>query len=94
MLLVAPWEAIYTVDEERTMSYADTLGFHDAIVRAYEQPATSSSRYPEARSKTGQPSSLQSSKPLHRGKPEPATFASRVPSGYRFGLGYVFTGDE
>ncbi len=36
VLLVAPWEAIYTVDEERTMSYADTLGFHDAIVRAYE----------------------------------------------------------
>ena len=36
VLLVAPWEAIYTVDEERTMSYADTLDFHDAIVRAYE----------------------------------------------------------
>ena len=36
VLIVAPWEEIYAVDEERTMSFEDTLGFHDAIVRAYE----------------------------------------------------------
>ncbi len=36
VLIVAPWEQIYAVDEERTMSFGDTIGFHDAIVRAYE----------------------------------------------------------
>ena len=36
VLIVAPWEHIYAVDEERTMSFEDTVGFHDAIVRAYE----------------------------------------------------------
>jgi predicted ATPase len=37
VLLVRPWEEIYTVDEERRMSFADTLGFHDAVVAAYER---------------------------------------------------------
>ena len=36
VLIAAPWEHIYGVDEERTMSFEDTIGFHDAIVRAYE----------------------------------------------------------
>jgi predicted ATPase len=36
VLIVAPWEHIYAVDEERTMSFEDTVGFHDAIVRAYK----------------------------------------------------------
>lgn len=36
VLIVAPWEQIYAVDEERTMSFEDTVRFHDAIVRAYE----------------------------------------------------------
>jgi len=36
VLIVAPWEQVYAVDEERTMSFGDTIGFHDAIVRAYE----------------------------------------------------------
>jgi predicted ATPase len=36
VLIVAPWEHIYVVDEERTMSFEDTVAFHDAIVRAYE----------------------------------------------------------
>ena len=36
VLIVAPWEEIYAVDEQRTMSFEDTIGFHDAIVRAYE----------------------------------------------------------
>jgi len=36
VLIVAPWEQIYAVDEERTMAFEDTVGFHDAIVRAYE----------------------------------------------------------
>ena len=36
VLILAPWEQIYAVDEERTMSFEDTVGFHDAIVRAYE----------------------------------------------------------
>ena len=37
VLIVAPWEQIYAVDEERTMSFEDTVGFHDAIVHAYEE---------------------------------------------------------
>ena len=36
VLILAPWEEIYAVDEERTMSFEDSVGFHDAIVRAYE----------------------------------------------------------
>ena len=36
VLIVAPWEHIYTVDEERTMPFEDTVGFNDAIVRSYE----------------------------------------------------------
>ena len=36
VLIVAPWEQIYTVDEERTMSFEDTVAFHDLIVRAFE----------------------------------------------------------
>ena len=37
VLILQPWEEIYTVDDERTMSFADTLPFHDALVDAYEQ---------------------------------------------------------
>jgi predicted ATPase len=36
VFILAPWEHIYAVDEERTMSFEETLGFHDAIVHAYE----------------------------------------------------------
>jgi predicted ATPase len=36
VLLLEPWEDIYVTDDERTMSFADTLGFHAAIVDAYE----------------------------------------------------------
>jgi predicted ATPase len=35
VFVLAPWEQIYVVDDERTMSFADTLGFHAAIVDAY-----------------------------------------------------------
>jgi predicted ATPase len=37
VLMLPPWEEIYTVDDERTMSFADTLPFHDALVDAYER---------------------------------------------------------
>jgi predicted ATPase len=37
VLLLEPWEEIYTVDEERTMSFADTVPFQSAIVDAYER---------------------------------------------------------
>jgi predicted ATPase len=37
VLLLEPWEEIYTVDDERTMSFEATIGFHDAIVDAYER---------------------------------------------------------
>jgi predicted ATPase len=41
VLLLEPWEAIYAPDLERTMSFADTIPFHEAIVRAFERTAYS-----------------------------------------------------
>jgi predicted ATPase len=37
VLLLGPWEEIYSTDDERTMSFADTHAFHEAIVEAYER---------------------------------------------------------
>ncbi len=37
VLIVEPWEEIYAVDDERTMSFADTVDFHEAIVSAYNR---------------------------------------------------------
>jgi predicted ATPase len=37
VLMLEPWEAIYDTDDERTMSFADTFPFHDALVDAYER---------------------------------------------------------
>jgi predicted ATPase len=35
VLVLEPWEDIYVTDDERTMSFADTLRFHEALVDAY-----------------------------------------------------------
>jgi predicted ATPase len=37
VLVLEPWAEIYTVDDERTMSFGATMEFHDAIVEAYER---------------------------------------------------------
>lgn len=37
VLVLEPWEEIYVVDEERTMSFTDTLAFQAALVDAYER---------------------------------------------------------
>jgi predicted ATPase len=37
VLVLGPWEEIYNVDDERTMSFADTAPFHRALMDAYEQ---------------------------------------------------------
>ncbi len=37
VLVVKPWEEIYVTDAERTMSFADTIPFHAALVDAYER---------------------------------------------------------
>lgn len=37
VLILEPWEAIYTTDDERTMTFADTLAFHDAVRAAYAE---------------------------------------------------------
>jgi predicted ATPase len=37
VLVLEPWEEIYTVDDERTMSFADTLPFQSALTDAYER---------------------------------------------------------
>jgi predicted ATPase len=37
VLLLEPWEEIYVVDDERTMSFADTVPFHRALMDAFER---------------------------------------------------------
>lgn len=37
ILILEPWEEIYSVDDERTMSFADTLPFQEALLEAYER---------------------------------------------------------
>jgi predicted ATPase len=37
VLLFEPWEDIYEVDEERTMSFDAVVAFHTALVDAYER---------------------------------------------------------
>jgi predicted ATPase len=37
VLLLEPWEQIYTGDDERTMTYAATIPFHAALIDAYER---------------------------------------------------------
>jgi predicted ATPase len=37
VLILEPWQEIYAVDDERTMSFSDTLAFHEALVDAYER---------------------------------------------------------
>jgi predicted ATPase len=37
VLLLAPWDAIYSTDDERRMSFEQTLAFHDALVDAYRR---------------------------------------------------------
>jgi predicted ATPase len=37
VLVLRPWEEIYRVDDERTMSFADTAPFHRALTDAYER---------------------------------------------------------
>jgi predicted ATPase len=36
-MLLEPWEDIYTTDDERTMSFADIVGFHAILTDAYER---------------------------------------------------------
>lgn len=37
VLFLEPWEEIYTTDEERTMSFADTVAFHEALADAFDR---------------------------------------------------------
>ena len=37
VLILEPWEDIYVTDDERTMSFVETLGFHSLLVDAYER---------------------------------------------------------
>jgi predicted ATPase len=37
VLMLEPWEEIYTTDDERRMSFADTIAFQEAIRDAYTQ---------------------------------------------------------
>ena len=36
VLILEPWEQIYATDDERTMSFEQTIPFHAALVDAYE----------------------------------------------------------
>lgn len=48
VLLFEPWEAIYTTDDERRMSFADTLAFHRVLVDAYEDAGYAFVRVPRS----------------------------------------------
>ena len=37
VFVLEPWEDIYVTDDERTMSFADTLAFHELILEAYQR---------------------------------------------------------
>ena len=37
VLVLEPWEHIYTRDDERTMSFDQTVAFHDALTAAYDR---------------------------------------------------------
>ncbi len=37
VLIVEPWEEIYVTDDERTMSFADTVAFHAALEEAFDR---------------------------------------------------------
>jgi len=37
VLVLEPWEEIYSTDDERTMSFTETTVFHDAVVDAYRR---------------------------------------------------------
>ena len=37
VFILEPWEAIYVTDDERTMTFLDTLPFHELIIDAYRR---------------------------------------------------------
>ena len=37
VLILEPWEEIYAKDDERTMSFADTVAFHEGLVDAFDR---------------------------------------------------------
>jgi predicted ATPase len=37
VVILEPWEEIYATDDERTMSFEQTIPFHAALVEAYER---------------------------------------------------------
>jgi predicted ATPase len=39
--ILEPWAEIYTTDDERTMTFQQTIAFHEAVVEAYERTAYS-----------------------------------------------------
>jgi predicted ATPase len=46
VLLLEPWEEIYVVDDERTMSFADTVRFQTALTDAYRRAGYSLVKVP------------------------------------------------
>src|SRR5687768_6326458 len=41
VLVLEPWEEVYTTDDERRMTFEESVDFHEAIVEAYEQASYS-----------------------------------------------------
>ena len=48
VLMFEPWEEIYTTDDERRMSFDDTVAFHEALVSAYKASGYELLRVPQA----------------------------------------------
>ena len=48
VFVAEPWEAIYTTDEERRMTFEQVEQFHDAVIRAYDYAGYELISLPEA----------------------------------------------
>ena len=49
VLMLEPWEEIYSTDDERTMSFSDTVAFHAALEDAFDRSGYRTVTVPRAR---------------------------------------------
>ena len=66
VLFLEPWSDIYTTDEERIMTFDDTVSFSEELRDVYERSDYSSFAFPRSRSTNGPPSFASSSRAAYR----------------------------
>ena len=72
VMILEPWGQIYATDAERTMSFEQTIPFHEALVDAYEGAGYALVRCPPGSSRSGSPSSATRSRgDRRRLRPDP-----------------------